>query len=561
MPVTRPFLLVVSVLALMPLGCAANPAAPAMHLEPASTTASTLVAFPEYPCLSPDGVTVVFAWAGDLWAAPSAGGTASRLTAHPATERRAAFSPDGSLLAFESDRDGTRNIYLMAISPEGTALLGGSISRVTASDRPQALSAFSVDGKSIYFTGLHEPELHRGSRMYAVDLLPGTAEPGVPVAGPVHELSGAFGSTARPTPGGDILFHRGRFDPDRPMYRGSGSMDIFAMSLEGKSFRQLTVDPAHDFDAWPGLDGSLFFVSSRSGQNNLWTLPHDATESGVKPTQVTNFQPTQGETTNGHGVRDLAVSADGRVAAFCVWDGLYRLDLAQPGAVPSRITIHVGADTQAIDFQRVNIGALVSEAALSPDGKTIAIIARGEVYVRPTTEGRPSRRVTTTYGRERDLAWSPDGATLYFASDEPAQGESESPAGAYAIFAATIALAREDIKPPKPEEPKEEPAPADSKKDETKADEPKKDDAAPADPEKSESKKDDPKKPDPKKPDPGKRWAEAITFETKALIATGDDCRRPTPSPDGKRLLSTSAGAATSSCANSRATTPAPSAC
>lgn len=518
----RPALFVCILAAAAPLGCAANMTAPAMHLEPASTTASTLVGFPEFPSLSPDGSIVVFAWAGDLWAAPAAGGTASRLTAHPATERKSAFSPDGTALAFESDRDGARNLYLMTLVRDGSNLLGGEIVRVTASDRSQALSGFSTDGKSLYFSGLHEPELHRAARMYAVDLLPEsvTAAAGSSLAGgPIRELTQAFGSTPRAAADGRILFFRGRNDPDRPKYRGSGTTDIYSMSLSGNDFRQLTTDSAGDFDAWPGPAGSVLFLSSRSGQNNLWKLDAAATEPGSRPIQLTNFQPTPDEYTIGHGIHDLAVAADGSTAIFNVWDGLYRLDLTQPGAKPERITIHVGADTQSIESQRLNIGSQVSEAALSPDGKTMAVIARGEVFIRPTTEGRPTRRVTTTYGRERDLAWSPDGSTLYFASDEPAPGAAP---GAYSLYSAKVAISRDDIKPVKAEDKKEEPA--EPKADDAKAD---------------GDRKPDGKKDDAPKPDPGKRWAEAITFDVAPFIVTGDDCRRPIPSPDGKSLLYT----------------------
>ncbi len=508
MPVARHAILFLSLSAAAPLGCAAHLRAPVMHLQPAANPAPTEVAFPEYPSLSPDGKTLVFAWAGDLWASPTTGGTASRLTAHPATERRAVFSPDGSLLAFESDRDGTRNIYLMPLTRDGNTILGGSISRITTSDRGQGLSAFSVDSKSLYFSGLHAPELHRSARMYVVDLVQN--DDGSYRGGPVRELTGAFGSTPRATPDGSILFYRGRFDPERPKYRGSGSMDIFSMSLADKTFRQLTTDPANDFDAWPGPDGSVVFLSSRDGVNNLWKLRAGTTDAGDQPMQLTNFEPTAEEYTIGHGVHDLTVSADGSTAAFMLWGAVYRLDLTQADARPERVTIHVGSDIPNVDFQHLNISSQVSEAALSPDGKTMAVVARGEVFIRPTTEGRPTRRVTNSYGRERDLAWSPDGATLYFASDEPAEGAQP---GAYSIYHARVAIAREDLKP-KPETEKT-----------------------------SEAKPDDSKKPDAKKddnkPDPGKRWAEAITFEVSPFIVPGDDARRPLPSPDGTKLLYT----------------------
>src|SRR6185295_10823222 len=105
---------------------------------------------------------------------------------------------------------------------------------------------------------------------------------------------------------------------------------------------------------------------------------------------------------------------------------------------PVAVHIPVAADTAQLDSQRTNLDKNVSEAALSPDGKTLAVVTRGEVFIRSTEEGRPTRRVTETPGRERDLAWSPDGRVLYFSSDEP---------GVYALHTATVALSREDIEP------------------------------------------------------------------------------------------------------------------
>jgi tricorn protease len=186
---------------------------------------------------------------------------------------------------------------------------------------------------------------------------------------------------------------------------------------------------------------------------------------------------------------------------------------------------------------------------LSPDGKTIAQIARGEVFVRSTDENWPTRRVTFTPGRERELAWSPDGRVLWFSSDQ---------GGTSAIHYATVTLSREDLE----DKPK-----ADEKKDETKADKPE-GDAKPAEPKaeadaKSEpsdaaDKKDAPGASRPakdakeKKPDWGKRWAEGLKFEVKPLDLSfvpkgphdgrndgvlGMELRSPTPSPDGRKLL------------------------
>ena len=235
---------------------------------------------------------------------------------------------------------------------------------------------------------------------------------------------------------------------------------------------------------------------------------------------------------------------------FCVWDRLYRLDLADPKATPRPVNLVAQADDVMLELQRAQLDKEISEAVISPDGKSLAVVARGEIFVRSTAEGYPTRRVTNTPGRERDLAWSPDGRVLYFASDDPGlAGESgtdggTSNLGKYSIYQATVSLAREDISPKKEDGGKDKPD-AKGSSDEPAKSEPGKDDAKPAsdDSKKDDSKKDDGAKsgaPDkPKKPDFGKRWAEALEFKIELVATDPKDMRFPVPSPDAKALLVT----------------------
>lgn len=507
------------------------------------------VSLVQFPSLSPDGTLIVYAAAGDLWAVPAAGGTATRLTSHPAEERRSAISPDGGTLAFESDREGSRNIYTAPLLRTPTGIATGPIKRITFADRGQTLSGFSPDGKYILFTANLESSLYRSTRLYRV-----SAD-----GGPVERLTEAFGASPRLTPDGSaLIFHRGRLEATRPKYQGTGASDLWKLTMATGQFDRLTTSPFSDGEGFPLADGSVIYVSSRDGANhNLYKLAPGATDAAA-PTALTNFSPAQsGNTaTIGHGVRDLNVAPGGSAAVFVVWDTLYTLDLRQAGAKPVAVAIGASGDSDELNTARVNLAREVSEQALSPDGKTIALIARGEVFVRGTEEGRPTRRVTFTAGRERGLAWSPDNRVLYFASDET---------GPSRLYYATVSLAKDDLTPA--DEKAEEDKKAEEAKDEAKKDEAKKDeakkgeekkpeagDAKPADAEhkgdaaKSEGKTDDAKKPAKKKIDYAKRWSESLRFEVKPLepegLAPGAndgllgiELRSPRPSPDGARLL------------------------
>lgn len=506
---------------------ASVPAPPVATTPMATALADIGVApAPQCPSLSPDGSTAVFSWAGDLWAVrldwkghKATVRASMRLTAHPADERRSAFSPDGKLLAFESTRDGARNLYVMALAwgDEGGSewLAAGAPRRVTYSDAAQTLGGFSADGSALLYSANQEPTVYRQTRMYRAPL----------DGSPISRITDAYGFLPRMSADGSaVVFSRGYASAlDRTAYRGSGNLDLHRLSLKDGTFTRLTTNLANDTDAFQTPDGRVYFLSSRSpqGQYNLFRFDVGATDDAGAPKQLTTFAVEPGELTIGQGARDLAISADGKHAAFVVWDTLYALDLGAGGR-PEALSIPLTADTAQLDTARMNLDKSITEAALSPDGKTLAVIARGEVYVRSTEEGRPTRRVTDTPGRERDIAWSPDGRVLYFASDEP---------GVYGLYAATVSLSRDDIErdagkagadgaPKKPVAGQ----PAGEQPGEAKDAPPTGAEAATKEP----------------KVDEGKRWADSILFEVKPFIpVTQVDALNPLPSPDGKKLLYT----------------------
>ncbi len=485
-----------------------------------AATAKQGEVMPQEPALSPDGSTIAFVWAGDLWAVSSAGGPARRLTAHPSNETSPAFNADGTMLAFESDRDGARNLYVVDLA-EG--LVASQPRRVTVSDRSQSLEGFGADGNSLIFSGRLDPSIYRHDRMYRAPL----------DGGPVTMLTPAFGKEPVQTANGDLYFTRGYGIANRPKYRGSGSMDVWRLNNADGSFTQLTQFGGNDMQPHPIADGSVVFVSSRSGQNNVHRLAAGMTgaEAG-SVTQLTEFAIEANQATIAHGVRELSVSADGSTAAFVVWDTLYTLDLGDAIAAPRAVAISAAADDTVADSDRIDISRQASEAVLHPSGDAIALVVRGEIYVRSTEEDRPARRVTNTHARERHVAWSPDGEKLYYSVDD------EQSLGS--IHAASVKLSKEDLKPKEDEpaeEPEEAPAPdeatGDAATDEAggvDADTDEQDGDAKDDEADEKSKDDD-------KPDLGKRWAEALTFTIEPVVASPNWDYRPKPSPDGKSLL------------------------
>lgn len=484
---------------------------------------------PRLPAASPDGSWVSFTWRGDLWKAPAAGGSAIRLTSHPADESRSVWSNDGKLIAFESTRDGGRNIF--TIDPNGSQLRA-----VTKTDEVLSLSGFSTtpDGEpAVDFSASLDYDLFRSPRPYFVGLNGG--EP--------TRRHGAFGRACVASPDGKrFLFERGGSDWSRRGYRGSDNCEVWLYdpSIAGDgAFTQLTNGAGNDgWAQWTG-DSSFLFLSDRDlATVNVFA---QGANPGAIPRRLTGFE--------GQDVKDLTVSANGRTAFFTVWDKLYRLDLASPGAQPVMLTLTAPDDT--FDNEEVkSLASAATEIALNPDGKSVALIAFGDVWVKPVEGKVPARRVTSAIARESEIAWSPDGQSLYFTSDADG-GES--------IMVATVAATREEVAAsakvlePIPveaaPEPKAEPiaAPAADPVPAPPAEPVVAGDAQSAEAKEKDSTKDATKdagkdsgkekeKEKPKDKPKSERWSEAVRFEVAPFVSEPTHDRMATPSPDGTRL-------------------------
>ncbi|MFG0329969.1 MAG: S41 family peptidase [Phycisphaerales bacterium] len=373
------------------------------------------VDLPRYPSISPDGEQIVFSWRGDLWRVPFDGGFATRLTNHPGDDLESAWSPDGSTIAFGSNRVGSPNIYLMA--PDGT-----NVRTVIEIDRGLALEAFGVDRDGapvLTLTSYLEGDVYRAPRPYMVSVDGGDLER-------VHD---AFGRSAVVSPdGARVAFVRGDSSWDRRHYRGPDNREVWLFDRADNSFTQLT--------DWAGNDGrprwidndTLVFMSDRELDTvNLYRMELGA-GGGPSITRLTSFEERD--------VADFGVSVDPPRAVMHVWDKLYTLDLSAGGAETRELPIYANEDT-ADNFELKSINREVSDAALSPDGQVMAYVAYGEVYVRNIEERSATRRVTNSHAHERDLAWSPDGLKLYFVSDRD---------GTDSIYAATVKLTRSELK-------------------------------------------------------------------------------------------------------------------
>lgn len=350
---------------------------------------------------STNGTDVVFTYAGDLYRAPLSGGEAQRLTSHVGYEIFPHYSPDGKSIAFTGQYDGNTEVYLIPSD-------GGEPQRLTYTstnsrddlgDRMgpnNIVMTWSRDGKEIVYRNRigdgFEGKLWRIGK-----------ERGMSEALPLPE--GGFCSYS---PDGKKLAYNRVFREFRSWkyYRGGMADDIWIYDTEAKKVTNVTNNVAQDiFPMWIGDE--IFFASDRDMTMNLFVYN---TKTG-KTEKVTNYT-------------DYDVkfpSSDGNTIVYEHGGYLYRLDPKTRQSEQIHITLN-GENVYARTEQK-HVANNLTAISLSPNGKRLAVTARGEVFDVPVAKG-VTRNITRTPGaHERDAEWSYDGKNIAYISDRT--GETE----------------------------------------------------------------------------------------------------------------------------------------
>jgi len=374
--------------------------ATAQDLEPAR--------FLRYPNFSPDGKQIAFSYMGDIWVAPAEGGNAIRLTVHPAHDIRPKFSPDGKWIAFNSNREGNYDIFLMPAT-------GGRPKRLTYHSADDILGDWSPDGRWIVFSSNRD---HRFAQIYLLEV----------ETGYVRRLTSDETNLHSPTFSPDgryIVFCRGGTSWWRKGYRGSANSEIWRLpiTIEGDRIatgkpERLTYYEGNDWFPMVSPDGTLYFVSDRTGVFNIWRMPLSGTRDKGQGTGKAKVE----QVTN-HADRVLYpnLSRDGK---FIVYEHDFSLWVVPTkGGKPKRLTIFAPSDEPQNRLQRLTLTSQATEFALSPDGKQIAFVVRGEIFVVNVEKGGEAKRITDHPYRDFDIDWSPDGRKLAFISERDGNRE------------------------------------------------------------------------------------------------------------------------------------------
>lgn len=172
------------------------------------------------------------------------------LTTHPALDYNAAFSPDGSQIAFVSERDGNMELYVMGTDGKGLRRLTNEFA---LDDHP----CWSPDGKRLAFVSTRQPAKKPGQAWNAV------------------YLRNADGSEVRRISPADAADYSACWSPKGDLIAcasGSGTpggTDLYVMKPDG-SGRRLVVKNG----GWPSFaaDGASLFFHRRDGHWGIWRM-------------------------------------------------------------------------------------------------------------------------------------------------------------------------------------------------------------------------------------------------------------------------------------------------
>jgi len=384
---------------LVALVAAANPQAGTPTNEQRAVTApvEALASFGE-PAISPDRSEIVLVSGGDIWTVPASGGEARLLVSHPANESRPIYSPDGRSLAFVSDRTGGGDIYVLTLST-------GLLRQLTFDEGLDRLDGWSRDSVWVYFSS--------SSRDVAGmnDLLRVRADGGTPMTVSADRYTSEF--FGAPSPDGQRVAFAARGNSAGQWWRkGHSHLDESELWLlhEGAapSYEKLTERGAKQmWPMWTADGRSLYFVSDRSGAQNLWTLT-----LGETPRQVTRF--------NDGRVLWPTMSYDGRTIVFERDFEIWKLETADGRAARLPITKRGAPAAPLLEHVTLNNG--FQDLALSPDGRKVVFVARGEIWAAAARDGGDAVRVTRSVARESQIDWTPDSRRIVYLSERDGVG-------------------------------------------------------------------------------------------------------------------------------------------
>ena len=337
------------------------------------------------PCLTPDGQTVIFSFEGDLWKAPVNSGQASRLTAMQGYETSPRVSPDGKWIAFSGRQYGNADVFVMPVN-------GGDVKQITYHSVNDEVTSWSWDSKSIYFNS---------GRMGQAAGFKVSAEGGTPLRVFGNYFFQFDHNLVEHPSTGEIFFNdtwESSNQVQRKRYKGPFNPDIQSYNLKKKQHKKYTDWQGKDFAATIDRSGNIYFISDEAnGEYNLYTMDSERKKG------LTRFSSS---------IKAPQVNANGGKIVFEKDYQLWLYDVKTDKE--SKLNIAIIRNNTLPKEKDFDVKGKISAYDISPDGKKLAFVSRGELFV-CDVEGKFIQQVNRRSSeRVLEVKWMSDNKTLLF---------------------------------------------------------------------------------------------------------------------------------------------------
>jgi tricorn protease len=296
------------------------------------------------------------------------------------------------MLAFTGEYDGNRDVYVVAAS-------GGVPRRLTFHPADEMVLGWTPDGKNILFSSWGSSFRHFEDQLYTVPV-----EGGFPTKLPIP-----IGDEAKFSPDGTHLAYLPhlQWQGAWKRYHGGQTTPIWIADLKDSSVVKVPRDNSNDRDPmWVG--DTIYFLSDRNGPVSLFAYD-------IKGKEVSEVLHSDG--------LDFKTASAGPDAIVIEQFGaikLYDLNTHQAKNIP----IHVSGDVDAVrpHFAKVEAKS-IQNFGISPTGARAVFEAWGEIFTVPTDKGDIRNLTRSPAVADRDPAWSPDGKSIAYFSDDSGEYE------------------------------------------------------------------------------------------------------------------------------------------
>ena len=335
---------------------------------------------------------IVFQYGGNLWIVGREGGDARRLTAGLGGETDAAFSPDGSLIAFTGNYNGNADVYVIPAA-------GGEPRRLTSHPADDQVVGWTPDGKQILFASTRTSFYHFADQLFTV-----------PIAGGFPtQLPLPIAEAASFSPDGSHLAYvpHPQWQRAWKRYRGGQTTPIWIADLQDSRTVAIPRENSNDFNPmWVG--NKIYFLSDRNGPASLFVY------------DTSNRHVTEALKSDGLDFKSASAGPDAIVIEQ--FGAILLFDLKTQAA--KGVNIRVAGDLEQLRPRYVKVEqSRIRNFSLSPTGTRVLMEAWGEIFSIPSDKGDIRNLTHSPAVADRDPAWSPDGKWVAYFSDAPGEYE------------------------------------------------------------------------------------------------------------------------------------------